>query len=245
MPRAGRLVVGTSGWVYPDWLGTVYPETLKSRDTFAFYRKQFDSVELNATFYHFPRASTVEKWLALGGSRFTWSVKAWRWLTHVKRLHGVAGDLKDFLDRVAPLTDGGVVLFQLPPSFQRTPRTVARLDRFLARFPKDLRAAVEFRHNSWFVNDTYTLLTRRRVALVGVSAPGIQGVFDVRTGPFAYFRLHGVREWYNDAYSRQELKTLAQAARRHLQHGDCYVYFDNTAGGQAFNDALAFKDLVG
>lgn len=238
----GRLFVGTSGWVYPDWLGTVYPERLRSHEAFAYYAKHFQTVELNATFYHFPRETTVAKWRAAGGDRFTWTVKAWRWLTHIKRLHGVAQDLRKFLTRVEPLMAGdGVVLFQLPPSFKQD---LARLERFLKRLPQALRAAVEFRHNSWFTEATYDLLRRYGVALVGVDAPRITRVLDVRTASFVYFRFHGSSQWYHHDYSASELKAFAQAARAHLAAGDVYTYFDNTAEGHAFHNALAFRRRV-
>lgn len=239
--RHGRLFVGTSGWVYPDWLGTVYPRQLKHQDTFAYYATHFRSVELNATFYHFPRATTVEKWRTQGGDDFTWAVKGWRWITHVKRLKGIRPDLRQFLDRVAPIAKPGVVLFQLPPSFKQD---LGRLGRFLGWLPAGWRFAVEFRHNSWFAPETYEALREHRVACVGVDAPGIRRELDVRTAPFAYFRFHGSSRWYQHDYSDEELGGFALAATRHLAQGDLYVYFDNTADGHAFHNALAFRQRL-
>jgi uncharacterized protein YecE (DUF72 family) len=239
-PRT-RLFVGTSGWVYPDWVGPVYPRSLRGAEAFAFYAKHFDTVELNSTFYHFPRETTVEQWQAMGGEAFAWSVKAWRRITHIKRLKGIRDDARRFLTRVEPLAREGVVLFQLPPSSKQDLR---RLEGFLKRLPASIRAAIEFRHNSWFAQDTYRLLAGHRVALVGVDAPGIQRVLDVRTAPFAYFRFHGSSQWYRHRYSASELKLFARAASIHLREGDLYAYFDNTADGHAFHNALAFRDAV-
>lgn len=236
----GRVFVGTSGWVYPDWIGTVYPHSLKTREAFAHYVQHFTTVELNSTFYHVPRETTVATWRAMGGEGFTWSVKAWRWLTHIKRLRGVKADLKAFLTRVGPLIERGVVLVQLPPSFKQD---LTRLERFLKWWPGTLRLAIEFRHNSWFTEATYAVLRQHGVALIGVDAPGIMRVWDVWTAPFAYFRLHGSSQWYQHDYRAAELHTLANAVAAHRQDGDVYVYFDNTAGGYAFHNALAFRRL--
>ena len=103
----GKLFVGTSGWVYPDWLGLVYPKDVKSKDIFSYYARHFRTVELNSTFYHFPRETTVEKWETLGGKGFTWSVKAWRWITHIKRLKGAGKDVRDFFGRMKPIARNG------------------------------------------------------------------------------------------------------------------------------------------
>jgi uncharacterized protein YecE (DUF72 family) len=241
--QRGHLWVGTSGWVYPDWIGGVYPASLKkSADTLAFYARHFDTVELNSTFYHFPRQSTVEKWKALGGERFTWAVKGWRWISHIKRLKGVKKDLADFLKRISPLlAEKGVVLFQLPPSFKQD---LKRLERFLTLCPKGIRVAMEFRHPSWFTQTTYDLLKQFDIALVGVDAPGIPRVLEVRTAPFSYFRFHGSSEWYRHNYSLGELSEFARVACGHLKRRDVYAYFDNTACGYAFQNALEFRKMV-
>jgi uncharacterized protein YecE (DUF72 family) len=238
----GRLWVGTSGWLYPEWYGIVYPGRPKKDEAFTLYRKRFDSVELNSTFYHFPQKSTVEKWEALGGEDFTWSVKAWRWLTHIKCLKAPASDFNSFFSRTAPLTERkGVVLFQLPPSMKQD---LQRLESFLKKVRDRVRVAVEFRHNSWFAPDTYEVLRSSGAALVGVDAPGITRVLDVRTAPFAYFRLHGSSQWYSHNYSKKELEVFAKAAARHLKEGDVYVYFDNTAGGDAFHNAETLREIL-
>jgi uncharacterized protein YecE (DUF72 family) len=240
--KAGRLWVGTSGWSYPDWKWSVYPAELRALELLDYYSEHFDTVELNATFYHFPRESTVEKWRSMAGGReFTWSVKAWRWLTHVKRLKGVRRDARDFLERVRPLASSGIVLFQLPPSFKKG---LKRLGNFLKTLPSGFRRAVEFRHNSWFDEETYDLLRAHDTALVGVDAPGITQVLDVQTASFSYFRFHGSSHWYFHDYTPAELRRFAQAARQRLAHGDVFAYFDNTAEGHAFHNALSFKGLV-
>ncbi|MBI4357971.1 MAG: DUF72 domain-containing protein [Candidatus Omnitrophica bacterium] len=237
----GTLFVGTSGWVYPDWQGIIYPKEIKSKDVFSYYAKHFHTVELNATFYHFPRASTVEKWKLAGGKDFVWAVKAWRWMTHIKRLKGVKKDAHEFLARVQPIASEGAILFQLPPSMKKD---LKRLERFLKLLPTSFRFAIEFRHNSWFSQDTYELLRRFSVALVGVDAPKIERILDVRTASFVYFRFHGSSRWYVHNYTKAELNVFAQAARGHLKGGDLFVYFDNTAAGHAFRNALDFQSIL-
>lgn len=106
------------------------------------------------------------------------------------------------------------------------------------------KVAIEFRHNSWFADDTYRLLKKYSVSLVGVDAPGIKRVLDVRTAPFTYFRFHGSSKWYFHNYSKKELKVFVEAARVHLNKGDLFVYFDNTVEGHAFRNALTFREMI-
>ncbi|MCM8776565.1 MAG: DUF72 domain-containing protein [Candidatus Omnitrophica bacterium] len=233
--------VGTSGWVYPDWAGTVYPQGMKSAEAFGYYTRYFQTVELNSTFYHFPRESTVEKWQGSVPDGFVWAVKVWRRITHFKRLHGVKKEVQDFFTRISPLVKQGVCLVQLPPSMKKD---LCRLKTFLKVLPASFRVAVEFRHNSWFSEDTYQLLRDFSVCLAGVDAPRITRVVDIETSGFAYFRLHGRTKWYDYNYTRDDLMPFVEAVKDRRKRGDVFVYFDNTAYGQAFRNALDFtKEL--
>ena len=129
----------------------------------------------------------------------------------------------------------GVLLLQLPKTF---PQDLDRVKRFLEKVPPSIRLAIEFRHPFWFSNPVYKLLEHYRVAIVGIGAPGVPRVLDVRTAPFAYLRLHGPREWYKDRYTREELKPFSNAAQSSLKKGDVYLFFDNTIGGHAYWNAL-------
>jgi len=206
------------------------------------YSSALKAVEMNRTFYQLPRASSIDKWLTLVPSHFVFAVKIWRRLSHERKLIGIEKDWALFLDRLAPLLSrNGVLLLQLPKTF---PQKLDRLENFLKIVPPNVRLAVEFRHTFWFSPPVYKLLKRYHAALVGVSAPGVPCVLDVRTAPFTYLRLHGPRAWYKDRYSMEELTPFLNAVRVALERGDVYVFFDNTIGGHAYWNALEFHTAL-
>jgi uncharacterized protein YecE (DUF72 family) len=238
--RKGRLWIGTSGYRY--WPGDVFPPKTSTDEALRLYAQALPALEVNRTFYQLPRASSIEKWLSIVPSNFAFAVKIWRRVSHEKKLLGIEKDWPLFLDRLAPLlARNGVCLLQLSKSF---PQDLHRLEYFLKSVPRDVRLAIEFRHTFWFSQPVYTLLKRYGVALVGVSAPGVPCVLDVRMAPFAYFRLHGPRAWYKDRYTLHELSPFLSAARAALVRGDVYVFFDNTIGGHAYWNALEFMRKV-
>jgi uncharacterized protein YecE (DUF72 family) len=230
-----KLHLGTSGYTYPEWAGTVWPHPLREREAFAFYRGHFSSLELNRSFYHVPTPGTVERYYQDGGPSMTWSVKAHRRFTHDERLESNPHELQAFAQRIRPLLKDGVVLFQLPRSFQKN---ISLLESFLTKWPQGVRTAFEFRHESWYGDETFRSLERFGVALVAVDAPNVPKSWDVRTADFAYLRLHGAKKWYEYDYSAAELKAIEAITRAHMKKGEVYLFFDNTKGGYGFHNAL-------
>jgi len=197
---------------------------------------------MNRTFYQLPRASSVEKWLALVPEDFVFAAKVWRRISHEQKLSGFEKDWALFLERMRPLlSKHGVLLLQLSKTF---PQELDRLENFLKAIPSGVRLAIEFRHDFWFSRPVYKLLERYHATLVGVSAPGVPQILDAQTAPFAYFRLHGPRAWYKDRYTMKELDPFLSAARQALKRGDVYVFFDNTIGGHAYWNAQEFRDAL-
>ena len=156
--------VGLSGWNYAHWRGGVfYPRRLPASRWLEFYAERFDTVEVNSTFYRLPRVDAVARWVEQTPAGFLFSVKASRYLTHIKRLRDLGPGLERFLERIEPLLGSpklGPLLWQLPPTFRRDHE---RLSEALARLPRELRHCVEFRDPSWFVEDTYALLREHEV----------------------------------------------------------------------------------
>lgn len=239
-----RHFVGTSGWSYPHWLGLVYPKGLKPGEWLAHYATLFNTVELNASFYRLPTAKTLEGWRARTPKDFVFALKAWRAITHYKRLNDCADALDAFFERTALLkAKRGPVLFQLPPKFPADPE---RLDAFLKLLPKRRRFAFEFRDPSWHRRDVYELLEGRNAAFV----PFELGKFEssrIATADFVYVRLHGRKGRYRGDYSAAELKDWAAWLRAEMAQGrDAYVYFDNTdEADYAVRNARALDRLLG
>src|SRR5947209_2559089 len=143
----GKLLVGTSGWVYKGWAGAFYPSKLATAKRLAFYASRFPTVEINATFYRLPSVKMVRGWRQQAPPGFIYAVKGSRYITHLKRLKVLKKNVSVFFRRITHLDAHlGPVLWQLPPTLQKD---LPRLEKFLGKLPPDCRSAVEFRHPSW------------------------------------------------------------------------------------------------
>jgi uncharacterized protein YecE (DUF72 family) len=225
-PGAGTVRVGTSGWSYQHWEGLVYPAGSDSREWLGHYARLLDSVEINASFYHLPREPALAAWVEHTPRRFVFALKAWRRITHYRRLIDCQELLDVFLARARRLGPKlGPILFQLPGRFRVD---AARLAAFLNLLPTDLRFAVEFRDPSWHVEEIYATLARRNVAFCVFELAALVSP-RMATADFIYVRLHGRAARYRGSYSEAALREWAQWLRAHLADGrDVFVYFDNT-----------------
>ena len=244
---AGRLFIGTSGYVYPHWRRRFYPKTVPARAWLAFYAQHFRTVELNSPFYRLPAARHFTAWRRGVPEGFVFAVKASRFLTHVKRLRNPAGPLRLFLGRARRLEDTlGPVLFQLPGHFHAN---ADRLDRFLAaldrqRYVRDLRAVLEVRHASWLTPPIIARLERAGVALCLADWAEVP-VTDIVTADFVYIRRHGTVR-YGGSYPGARLREDARRIRHWQREGrDVYVYFNNDRNGYAVRNARTLTELVG
>jgi uncharacterized protein YecE (DUF72 family) len=222
----GKIYAGTSGWAYASWKPDFYPAKLASAKFLEHYASRLNSVEVNYTFRRRPTKSLLERWVAATPQDFQFAVKAHQSITHVLRLHDAAEATRSFLGALEPLRKAkklGPVLFQLPPYLKCD---VARLREFLSELPKELRAAFEFRHESWFTEEVYAALRTAGAALCAAESEKIQTP-DVSTSHFHYLRLRKVD------YSAE---AVAQKVRRLGGSADVYVYFkhEDTPEG-AFN----------
>jgi uncharacterized protein YecE (DUF72 family) len=233
--------IGTSGWQYRDWKGTFYPERLPQRRWLEFYASRFPTVEVNNTFYALPRESSFERWRDETPAGFAVTVKASRYITHIRRLRDAADSVELFWSRARLLGEKlGPVLFQLPPKFRAD---VGLLEAFLRTLPKEIRAAFEFRDASWEAPVVYEALDRAGAAWVIPDRPGWR-VPDVVTGGWSYVRFHqGGHGPLGSDYSRDKLRRWADRVAS-LPAEDVWVYFNNDQGGAAVRDAAAFAHLV-
>jgi uncharacterized protein YecE (DUF72 family) len=232
--------VGTSGWQYRSWRGPFYPDGLPQRLWLAHYATVFPTVEINNTFYMLPPESTFDRWREQAPPGFRFVVKASRYITHIRRMRGAKEAVERFWSRAARLAESlGPVLFQFPPNLQADPDL---LTEFLQLLPGGMRAAFEFRHESWWREDVYGLLDRAGAAWVLADRPGWR-VAEVVTGGWTYVRFHQGRK-HHPAYDRVKLRRWADRLSD-LDAGEAWIFFNNDPLAAAPRDALVMMDLMG
>jgi uncharacterized protein YecE (DUF72 family) len=231
-----NLYVGTSGYSYKEWKGSFYPKDLSPKAMLAYYGDRFRTVEINNTFYRIPKKSVVEAWASEVPADFRFVLKASQRITHFQRLKDADEPLSYMLGAVAALKErAGPLLFQLPPNLQKD---VPRLGAFLSLLPPQRRAAIEFRHQSWFDDEVFQLLREQRATLcIAEAEDGLEVPF-VSTGDWGYLRLR--QPHYSDA----ELKMWAKrVADQNWQ--DAYVFFKHEDDGKGPQMATRFLELSG
>jgi uncharacterized protein YecE (DUF72 family) len=237
--------IGTSGWSYDHWKDVLYGPGLPPGARLDRYADEFDTVELNASFYRWPKDATFGQWRDRLPAGFTMSVKAARGLTHARRLRSP----EEWVERITRAWNvlgarRGAVLVQLHPAQERDD---ARLDYFLGCLPPDLRVAVELRHPSWDDEAVYDLLERHGAAYVVMSGAGLPCVLKA-TSPLVYVRLHGpdTDRLYAGSYSADDLHWWAQRIREWDARGrDVLAYFNNDGEGNAVRNARTLRTLLG
>ena len=240
-----RFHVGTSGWQYDHWRGVFYPEKCPRKDWFSYYVSQFDTVELNSSFYRLPRAASWDAWQRAAPEGFRYAVKASRFITHIKRLRDPTEPLKRLFDGADRLGRRlGPVLYQTPPTFHRTKENIDRFRYFLTQLPLSRDHVFEFRHKSWFGQDTLAELADRHAGFCIHDA--LKGDCPVvATSSFAYLRLHGSSAKYASDYSDEELRLWANRLMRLTASvDDVWVYFNNDLQGFAPANARRLKDML-
>jgi uncharacterized protein YecE (DUF72 family) len=239
---ARQVRIGCSGWNYAHWREVVYPKGLPQRRWLEYYATLFDTVEVNNTFYRLPRVTSVANWVAQTPPGFAFAVKASRFLTHIKRLSDMGEPVRRFYACIDPLVRSpklGPVLWQLPPTFRRDDE---RLLYALAALPEG-RHAFEFRHESWFVEETYDALRRHGAALVIADRPEIR-TFQARelTTDFTFVRFH--HGGGDGNYSHRQLASWAARIEEWRREVDVFVYFNNDWEGFAVENGLWLKQRL-
>jgi uncharacterized protein YecE (DUF72 family) len=238
-PGAHSLRIGCSGWNYAHWRnGVFYPPRCASRNWLEFYARHFDTVEINTTFYRLPRESAVARWVVETPPGFVFSVKVSRFVTHIKRLLDVGEHLPLLYDRIGPLLRSdkmGPLLWQLPPTFALD---LDRLAGALEHTHDGRRHAFEFRHPSWFREETYALLREHGAALVIADRPEVnQFQTHELTAGFTFVRFHSGTRGRNGNYSHAELDEWAERLERWAGDVDVFAYFNNDWEGFAIENA--------
>ena len=215
--------IGTSGFQYPEWKGTFYPESFPASRMLSFYGERFSSTEINYSFRRIPSLKTLERWSAETPPRFTFSLKAPQKVTHFAKLRDCRDTLEYFHQTVSILERKlGPILFQLPPSMQKDR---ALLESFLVTLPAGMRAAFEFRHGSWFDDDILAVLRAANAALCIADSEKIAAP-DLATASFGYLRLR------REDYTAADLQTWSGRIRAHEKSwSEVFVYFKHEESG--------------
>ena len=239
------IVIGTSGWSYDHWEGVLYPHGLPKSERLAVYVAHYRTVEVNSTFYHWPRIATFTGWHNRLPEDFVMTVKAPRGLTHAARLYAPERWMETVTAGLEALQENrGVLLVQLPPGMACD---IPRLAYFLEQVPRWVRIAVEFRHSSWHQEGVFALLERHDAAYCVMSGGGLPCILRA-TAPFVYVRLHGpdTRRLYAGSYSDDDMRWWRDRIVEWRDSGrDVYAYFNNDGGGNAVRNADTLRRLLG
>ena len=216
-----KLLAGTSGYSFKEWKGSFYPADLKADGMLSFYATKFPTLEINNTFYRLPKEHVLQEWASQVPEQFSFAIKASQRITHHTRLKPDSQSLVDYLLRnTATLGEKlGPILFQLPPNLKKD---IPRLQNFLTYLPADRRYTFEFRHESWFDEDTFSLLRDRDIPMC-VSESGELSCPLVCTATWGYLRLHKL-DYSADALAEWAQRVSAQ------NWTEAYVYFKHDEG---------------
>ncbi len=243
----GKVVLGTSGWSYAEWVGPFYETAEESK--LKAYSRVFKTAEIDSTFYRLPTKGMVLGWLRYTPSDFVFSAKLPKQVTHKGKLEAkaVESDLRVFCELMQPLQLEGklaCLLAQLPPGLKYD---AGLLESFLAVFPSEFQLAVEFRHESWLREETWKLLEQYNAAYTIVDEPLLPPIVKVTSG-IAYVRWHGKGEhpWYYYLYEPEELKPWVEKVEEAEKRSEkTFGYFNNHYHGYAVKNCLQFAEMMG
>lgn len=237
-----KIYIGTSGWHYKHWKGNFYPEDTSDAEQFNYYIQHFNTVEINNSFYMLPAAKTFASWRQAAPRDFIFSVKASRFITHMKKLKVDRNSIREFFSRIDRLKEKlGPVLFQLPPRWKVNTQ---RLEQFLEKLPTGYQYVFEFRDHSWYTKEVYQLLSKFNCSFCIYELEHHRSPLQV-TADFVYVRLHGPGNKYQGNYTLRTLRKWKKRAAGWLHaHKTVYIYFDNDQKGYAaFNAQALLADM--
>ena len=236
--------IGCSGWNYQDWRERVYPKGCPPSRWLSYYAELFDTVEVNSTFYRLASPKAVAGWIEQTPPDFLLTLKASRYLTHIKRLSNLDQGIRRYYESIEPLVGSpklGPVLWQLPENFHRDDE---RLANALAALPEG-RHCFEFRHRSWFEDPVYELLHEHNVALVIGDHPERPFQTYEMTTDWTFIRFHHGKRGRRGNYSEAELKAWAERIAEWRSRVEVLAYFNNDWEGFAVKNGLWMRKALG
>jgi uncharacterized protein YecE (DUF72 family) len=251
-----KVLVGTSGWGYDEWVGPFYPKGLKKEDYLLYYSKIFYTNEINTTFYNIPSKRIVETWASRTPKNFLFSTKIPQIITHEYKLdvNLCLDDLDNFLRVMNPLIESKKLisfLIQLPPSFNKVEH-FGNLKEFIDNWPRDheiepYHIVIEFRNKSWMDTETFNYLKEKSLTYCIVIEPLLPPRMDLTNPEFAYIRFHGYGKkiWFDYFFKEEEIRNWAQSIRNIIPKvKKIGIYFNNHFSGYAAkNSLMLMKEL--
>jgi uncharacterized protein YecE (DUF72 family) len=252
-----KVLIGTSGWSYDDWVGQFYPKSLAKKDFLLYYSTIFHTNEINTTFYNIPSRGIVQAWLKRTPSDFLFTAKLPKIITHESKLDldKCYEELIYFLDVMDPLITSGKLLaflVQLPPSFEKDAH-FSLLKEFVSNWPQDYggdyyHLAVEFRHKSWMDEEVFRYLKENSLTYCAVVEPLLPPRMEITNPEFSYVRFHGFGKkiWFNYLFNEQEIKDWALALKGMIENSrKIGIYFNNHFSGYAVKNSLMMMNELG
>jgi len=246
MPEKANIHIGTSGWVYPHWKTVFYPTTMPQRSWLNYYATQFDTTEINASFYRLPTRATVEKWLETVGPGFRFCPKISRFITHAKKLNDPEQGVPRFFDVFGTIrAQVGPVLIQLPAALGFNEAKARNFFGYLHTHYSDFHFSLEARHAGWSEPAAVRLLERYNIGWV-IAESGMRfASAEILTARHIYLRFHGPDGSYATAYEKKALATYAKKSRKWMNQGySVWAFFNNDLNGYAVVNAKTFKELT-
>lgn len=242
MATTKKWWIGCSGFYYKEWREAFYPKGLPQRKWFEFYCESFNTVELNVTFYRFPKLEDLKSWYKRSPDDFRFTVKAPRLITHYKRFRNALRETRDFYNTVSKGLQEklGTVLFQLHPGIVYNE---TMLEQILGTLDTSFANVIEFRHESWWQDKVLKALRQQNVTFCGISYPSLPDEA-YRTSSVVYYRLHGVPDLYRSSYSTAELKHIHQVIKKFRGVEEVYAYFNNDIEVAAVYNAKTLQEIV-
>jgi len=251
-----KVLIGTSGWGYDEWVGPFYPKGLGAKDFLSYYSKIYYTNEINTTFYNIPARGIVQNWVNKTPKNFLFSAKLPQKITHKAKLDcdECLDDLDIFLDVMNPLISSGKLLaflIQLPPSFKKKEH-FGNLKEFIDNWPEErsqekYHLVVEFRNKSWMDDEVFTYLKQNSLTYCAVIEPLLPPRMDVTNPKFSYIRFHGYgkRIWFDYEFNEEEIKKWSDPLKEVIQNSDRVgIYFNNHFSGYATkNSLMMMKEL--
>jgi uncharacterized protein YecE (DUF72 family) len=234
--------IGCSGFHYKEWKEVFYPKSIPQTKWFEYYCSHFNTIELNVTFYRFPRPEALLKWYERSPADFKFSVKAPRLITHYKTFNESEGMLGDFYASVYEgLNDKlGCILFQLP---SRVVYSDTMLQKIIETLNPSFDNVVEFRDASWWNKKVYNKLKKHNISFCGISHPKLPDEV-IKNTPILYYRFHGVPILYRSEYGLEFIKKITTDIKASIKIKEAYVYFNNTWGTGGINNARQMESLI-
>ena len=229
--------VGTSGYNYPEWKGSFYPETMPAAKMLPYYAERFQTVEINYTFYRAPTEKILAGWSAATPERFKLTLKAPKRITHDARLRDCGDRVRQLLETAAVLGPKlGALLFQLPPNLKKD---LALFDAFLSELPPKVTAAFEFRNVSWLDDEVFGRLAARNLALCVADSEKLSTPVRV-TADYAYFRLR------DEGYTPDDIRRWGDiVARETASCREVFIYFKHEEEGKGPEFARLLMEHLG